>query len=799
MPTLLNQDIVQLRQQKVPQLEAMLESTTSLQQVLEQIMHSPLVQRKPQEGAQILTRLATLREQLANKTQLFRNGVITVSVAGVEKSGKTTLLKNLTGINNLPTADERCTSVSCEILYAPSVSEEGLDIIYYTREELQGVVTRQLNYLQQENDLWADGQQFTLAPAPDSIEMFAYHPLPGISALAEEKRMLYEGALSQLQAIKDCLAKHSAKLGTTGHDSLDNLNLYASHKTEDNDNVSDLQAIIRKITIRKHFAGGAPFLRLCDTPGVDDPNPQALSHTFQAIKAETDLLIIANRPGNMPSITQPLAMFLSNLKKLDTSAPLRDRSIFFVNWHRSIDPEQKNANIRIQKVHEKSVFPASSIYGPCDIMSQEAIDAFLNHINGRLRNDIPRQDNELIQNLTREWKSIQACVRTQVLDMLRDQAPPMPDEMQRDLDFKLDAWFDKRFDTSSNRNETEYFMGCLRTRMNEKTRGCRTHATLEDLRGRVKAIRDEKSELIKNWLKENASEEKCKMMIDAHTSPEAEILPKLAEQMTELVQELTAVAEDIGPVIQDDVYQVITEALGQDVAAQLCPGSSPAECLGALCTKLESTSRDADVAFITRNLREFAGISMQMRCIMRHELRPALNLLDSFRWHADRREELIKEVSDMVSTVVLSDTSKKWTSNNKLWNLCDDAKSPAMMGNTTQGDMCKKWLANAKLCSLSDEARVHSDFYKKLFTTSMMVIDAVLSSNSNKFAKLMEDYMADASQTLATQRRCENGWRKALRPYGNIILAAEWSRVAGQAANAKQYAELVDNLEDSLA
>ena len=768
MPTLLNQDIVQLRQQKVPQLEAMLESTTSLQQVLEQIMHSPLVQRKPQEGAQILTRLATLREQLVNKTQLFRNGVITVSVAGVEKSGKTTLLKNLTSINNLPTADERCTSVSCEILYAPSASEEGLDIIYYTREELQGVVTRQLNYLQQENDLWADGQQFTLAPAPDSIEMFAYHPLPGISALAEEKRMLYEGALSQLQAIKDCLAKHSAKLGTTGHDSLDNLNLYASHKTEDNDNVSDLQAIIRKITIRKHFAGGAPFLRLCDTPGVDDPNPQALSHTFQAIKAETDLLIIANRPGNMPSITQPLAMFLSNLKKLDTSAPLRDRSIFFVNWHRSIDPEQKNANIRIQKVHEKSVFPASSIYGPCDIMSQEAIDAFLNHVNGRLRNDIPRQDNELIQNLTREWKSIQACVRTQVLDMLRDQAPPMPDEMQRDLDFKLDAWFDKRFDTSSNRNETEYFMGCLRTRMNEKTRGCRTHATLEDLRGRVKSIRDAKRELIKNWLKENASEEKCKMMIDAHTSPEAEILPKLAEQMTELVQELTAVAEDIGPVIQKDVYQVITEALGQDVAAQLCPGSTPAEGLGSLCTKLEATSRDEDVAFITRNLREFAGISMQMRCIMRHELRPALNLLDSFRWHADRRLDLIKDVTDMI-------------------------------GNAPQGDMCKKWLISAKLCSLSDEAKIHSDFYKKLFTTSMMVIDAVLSSNSNKFAKLMEDYMADASQTLATQRRCENGWRKALRPYGNIILATEWSHVAGQAANAKQYAELIDNLEDSLS
>ena len=115
MSTLLNQDIVQLRQQKVPQLEAMLESTTSLHQVLAQVMSSPLVQRKPMEGTQLLARLATLQEQLTNKVQLFRNGVITVSVAGVEKSGKTTLLKNLTGIEDLPTADERCTSVSCEV------------------------------------------------------------------------------------------------------------------------------------------------------------------------------------------------------------------------------------------------------------------------------------------------------------------------------------------------------------------------------------------------------------------------------------------------------------------------------------------------------------------------------------------------------------------------------------------------------------------------------------------------------------------------------------------------------------
>ena len=766
---LISKEIVESRQKRAPELEAILCSADALQQVLTQVMHSSLVQNKPQEGTELQERLSVLCEQLRNKVTLFRNGVITVSVAGVEKSGKTTLLKKLTGIDNLPTADERCTSVSCEIKYVEDSADEGLDICFYTREELAGVIQRQLGHLQQETDLWKDSQRTILPSDPDSVEMFSSFRLPPLSAIVEEKRLLYEGTLSQLTAIQESVRKYAHKLGSVCTDSLVHLPLYASHRTEANVQISDLQPIIRKITIRKKFTGGAPFLRLCDTPGVDDPNPQALQHTLQAIKAETDLLVIANRPGNMPSITQPLSLFLSNLKRLDTASPLRERSIFFVNWHRAVDPEQRNARLRIQKVEEQNVFPATSLYGPCDIMDDDAVKKFLEHVNSRLRNDIPRQDNELIQNFTREWKSIQACVRTQVLDKLREQAPPMPDEMQRELDFKLDAWFDKRFDSSSsNRNETEYFMGCLRTRMNEKTRGCRTHATLEKLRARVISIRTEKSKLIKQWLTENASEEKCKMMIDAHTSPEAEILPKLAEQMTELVQELTAVAEDIGPVIQEDVYQVITEALGSEVAAQLCSGITPAERLSTLCTKLEVSGRDADVAFITRNLREFAGISMQMRCIMRHELRPALNLLDSFRWHADRREELVKDVTDMVA-------------------------------HTPQSAGCKKWLENAKLCSLSDAAGNHSDFYKKLFTTSMMVIDAVLSSNSNKFVKLMEDYMADASQTLATQRRCENGWRKALRPYGNIILATEWAKVAGQAANAKQFAELVSNLEDTLA
>ena len=763
MKALLNQEIVKVRQEKAPQLENMLNAANALKNTLQQVGISPLVRKKPQQLETLMTRLTELNEQLSNKVALFKNGLITVSVAGVEKSGKTTMLKNLTGIEHLPTADQRCTSVSCEILYAQGPAEEGLDIIYYTREELAGVIRRQLEHLKNATDLWEDGRHLTLPETVDSVESFAGAYLPAVADIAAEKRVLYEGALEQLHSIQAGVRQYASRLGTQGRDSLSNLHLYASHKTVDNASVSDLQPIIKKIRVYKQFKGGSPCLRLCDTPGVDDPNPQAFAHTLQAIKSETDMLIIANRPGNMPSMTHPLALFLSNLKKLDTSSPLRDRTIFFVNWHKSIDPEKRNAEIRIQEVSKKNVFPANSIYGPCDVMDTDALSQFMDDVNSRLRNDIPRQDNELIQNFSRTWKSIQASAR-QVLDELREQAPPMPASLQRELDAKFDMWFDKQYESGSERSETEYFMGALITRMNEKTQQCRNHKELQNLATKVKSICDEHTDRLKKWLDAEATPEKCRTTIDAGNCPNRNILPKLGAKMTAFVQEMAAVAEDIAPVIQEEVYDVIAQALGKETAAQLCPGNTACEKLAALSHKLEEVGRDADVLFIAKSLKEISDISMQMRCIMRHELRPALNLFDRLRWINNRRDVLVEEVSKKVLA-----------------------------------EPCKKWLKEAKLCSAGQNTPDEfSMFYKKLVISGLEVVKCVLSHQSSKLAELMEDFMGDACQTLATQDKCQNGWRKGLMPYGNIILAAEWREQAAMQESAEQYKALVDSLESVL-
>jgi hypothetical protein len=234
--------------------------------------------------------------------------------------------------------------------------------------------------------------------------------------------------------------------------------------------------------------------------------------------------------------------------------------------------------------------------------------------------------------------------------------------------------------------------------------------------------------------------------------------------MTKAVEKITGVAEDISPVIQEEVYKVIADALqAPSVAEQLCPGDTPAERLMNLCRKMKEHALDDDVKFIVSSLGEFANIEVQMRCLMRHELRPALNLFDPLRWTAERKAALIESVATALDT-------------------------------TSHSKECLSWIKSARILSSTDSAEEHSSFYENLCKVCFIVIHAVMLSNANKFEALMQDFMADASQTLATQRRCENGWHKGLRPFTGTILADEYRKMEQNQANAQAYANMLEKL-----
>ena len=776
--SLINEDIVKARQQNAPYLAEMRDAAENLIQQLHRIQHSPLVQYKPEKCGSLIAEVEKLKNELESKYQLFSNGVITVSIAGMEKSGKSTMLNRLTGITALPTADERCTSISCEIIYVDSEDKECLEIVFYTEKQLLEVIHHQLAYLQNEKDLWKDGYSFTWSNMPGTVGDFAYYTLPTLDDIDNTQRGKYKSALEQLYNIRTILKQSSelAKLGTSYRDKLANLHLYASHKTTAVEAISEQQAIIRKITVFKKYEGGIPSLRLIDTPGVDDPNPFAFNHTMQAIKAETDLLVIACRPGNKPNLRKEDTDFLARLRRVDPVSPITKRSIFFINWHKSVDSTGKNANITKNEVLETGTFTDESIFGPCDVMDQDELQAFLSKVTERLQTAIPAQDKELLELFKDKWRKLREEVRAHVYEPLREQMPPMSEEVEGLLYDMYDCWFAEEFD-SPRKSRESYFMDSLVTGFGHLTSTCADHESLRELNSRIGEICKQEMASIQEWLKTYANVEQCKNYRNRNTEPCYVLMPEVARKMSKTVEKLTQVIEDISPVVQDAVYDVIAQAL-QDPAVeeQLCPGQTSAEKLTNLCKKMSERTKpqsreedeNDDVQFIIGNLREFASLDTQMSCLMRYELRPALNLFDPHRWRHDRRQALVDSLSQTLS-------------------------------NSTAGRAWVPWLQTAEVLSYNNASVEDiSSFIEDLCKLSFTLIYTTMVSSSNKFEALLQDFMGDASQKLSTQSCCRNGWRKGLRPFTSIILRDDYNRMKQSQATAKEFDQMLKELKKAI-
>lgn len=773
MKTLLDPQIAMNRRENAPQLASMADTVQSWVEALEKVEASTLSFPKPANLTSLLQECRSLLTRMRNKQRLFESGQITVSVAGVEKSGKTTMLQTLTGISALPTADERCTSVPCDIVYTEG--NEDFLLEYHTEQSLMESVALPLWESLTAPDIWQEGCP-GMPPAPSCLDAFVTSTLPAVDAMCAEHKIKYASTLDTLRVLQCCIKSHRNLLGTVGRmEGLGELGHFAGHATADNTEVSALQPIIRRIVVHKKFEGGSDTLRLCDTPGFDDPNPIARRRTYKTIAEESDMLVVVNRPGVTPSITEPLAQFISDMKGLDVDMPLRNRSVFFVNWHKQLDPDKKNADIRRDKVAAEGVFPEQAIYGPTDVTDAVEIARFMEHLNARMANELPAQDRALLARFNEAVEDVRARLRIEVLNKLQACCPPMGEELADNLQSLFLQWFDGK----DGADAEEYFYGRLKTRMNRLSKGGSMQATVDRLQERIQTEFRERAEGIFNWVSQSITPEKCKDAIDAHEEPEDRFLPELAIQMNAAVNALTAAVENLGPDIQAAVMNVIAESLGEDVAGKLCPGDSPAKQLAALQEKVQEAANGAsaaenEAAFLAENMREFAELSAQMRYIMRYQLRPCLNLLDPFRWHHERRAALLRQVRPILKP----------------------SQDKELMAVAAEMELYEK-----PGCHIPNKNDAPADCYEFLYrvaTFSVATLQAILFSNSGKLQELMDDFLAQASQALATQKGCRDGWRRALMRQKHIILESQYREHMQRSAESREYGNLLDSFKSAI-
>lgn len=755
--SMLQTGIIEKRQQRAEGLARLSEKIKAMSDAMAAVASSPLNFTKPKELGALMTDLRLFAERVNRKRRLFENGMVTICIAGMEKSGKSTMLKQLTGID-LPTAQERCTSVSSDILYTEA--ENGwFDVEYYSKEELYNVMASLWGYLHDAPaDAWQGNKLSLTEDTPADLEAFLSSRIPNRDALDPQSILSYESALVQLRAIQTCLYSSGDKLGRRDdRKPLSELHHFISHKTKTSGNVSEEQCLIRKVTIHSKFENGCAALRLCDTPGVDDPNRNARHLTYRTIMEEADILVVAHRPDNRPDPTVSLARFISDLKKADRDAPLRERTVYFVNWNKGSDPDHSAADIHIEKMSKYNIF--RRIYGPCDVMKEGAVADFLKELNGFIATHLPEQDDNLISSLEQEFKSLQSRVRLNIFDDLSRQSPPLPSAIEQQMNNKYEDWFQDTFF-----RKLVDGLGRLAESFNLPE--------LSAVHDQIQNILQVTNEEMLGWIKENADEEICEQYSRQGKDPVKEIMPKLAKEMTDRITKLTQTVETLSPAIQTQVLQVIIDAMGAETASALLPGTSDRDRLNALQAKLAESAdnqRDSDdsVRKIAEGLKEFATLNAAMGYVMRYEMRPCLNLLDLLRWSAARRQQMVK-------------------------------RCKSLLDSTEQGTQASAWLGRARFPSFGDTAEEQAQFLRFVTGTSLQLLHCVLGAHASQLQMMVDDFLSQASQTLATQAHCEKGWKRGLALYKSTILAQDAASLLSAAKEAEDFRNLLTILANSL-
>lgn len=615
MAQLLKEEIVRKRQQSIPDLDAVLSKITHIDTSIDALLKAAnplLVSMDGEENKTIRDALDNIKEKqgffeeakkrVERKRKRFQNGTINISICGLMKAGKTTFIKQLTGVDFLPTMDEKCTAVSTAIFYedTPSPSAE---LEYFTEKEY---VERVINL---------DLEDLKL-PKVTSLSEFARTTIPDSDAFHERD------IVNRLKNLKAYRAEIEKKLGmpvqfVNDVSQLKQLIAYPSEKSNDTYAINRQNAIISTIKSCKifcQFPTGMSDLVILDTAGVDDTNPKVVKDTIRTLEEDTDVLLVMARPVNKPEITKDFEKMWMAFEGLSDEISLNEKMIFVLNWHESVDPDKSNVQVFQKKLIERGV-PKRVFCEPVDCSKKDSISVVMNKINSQLEQKLASQDNEVIKKFKDEltntsnqiWQSLKSIEKTRVVDpaIIGDEATK-----------KFMRWFE-------GDGETKGFIEKLRIGLDKAVREFKVqNNTLESQKVKVKDVIKELHEKLKNAIPKDADEIKRKGVEKGMAGAFELYLDEMYLIATDYIDKICVIGQEFAPIIQDILAKIFQDA-GLN---PIMKGATERDKLQSIIDQLPNGS---DLSLICQRA---LNLDEQLYYIIRHKLRPIINLFNPFAW-----------------------------------------------------------------------------------------------------------------------------------------------------------------------
>jgi len=705
----------------------------------------------------LIYELNNLKDRVDIRYNRFNKGLITISIAGLEKAGKTTFLKSLTGIESLPAFDERCTAVCCEIHYSRERSD--FDIEFYTEQEFMDRVIKPVLETIFSAVPGEPAHELHALSIPVSASEFMNCKLPDINDLAGGTTA-YK-LLTDLKQLQENFHECRQNLGrpALSRMPLAELGQWVSHQKADMDEKEDLAekgrnlariSAVKVCRIYSEFTGGSPHLRWIDTPGVDDPNRRARELTLKTIAEETDLLVVASRPGSSPSPGENFHNFWDSVSRQPDEISLMNRLLFALNWDKRVDTQGENIKIH-QKYLINAGVPQHLFAGPFEAVNLDDAAAMMERVNAHLADHLADQDDLAVLDYKSKLKNIQARIRI-IHDILTKTRPS--DSGQQDLENEA---FHKWFHWYKGGRDTGFWSDLV-TALDRATRDI-----LED-----KRIRESETTL------NNIFSEQAKKIQEQIPTPEAledywvrhrgenpvpNGMRTISTYFSKLVNRLASEIQEFGPIMQDKLIQVLADSgLGP-----LLSEEKPENRINNLLNNFKGVENIESP--VVEVLKETLELPRNLKYVIRYELRAAVDFCDPTLWN--RNEDAWNRLNDMVKA------------------------------NNGETDRLAKF-DTCKYPPVNESREKDHEVLKKIAGNALLAIHSALNNERYLPRRIADDFMRDCRVRLCFSPESEQEWRTLLFKTRGQLLAGTIGKIRAESERVQALQTALNNLDAEL-
>ncbi len=757
----LSREIIESRREKAPRLQRIIDGCKELSEKLEDVVSAMTsldeidahrMREADEKIRGIQEALEALRKRAALRHDRFSSGLITVAVAGLEKAGKTTFLRSLTGIEALPTFDERCTAVLCEIRYAQG--REDFDLEFYTEAEFTDRVLRPLIETVQ-SALPGDQQRGFSVPGTaagfSSMSLPPPETLPGGTTAHK--------LLKDLHRLKNSFGECLKYLGHVPlqRQPLSEMREWVSYpqtmeETADEKARGDRMARVaaaKRCRIHTAFAGGSEHLRWIDTPGVDDPNRRARDMTLATIAADADLLVTASRPGATPSPGESFHRFWDSVSRQPDEIDLMSRLLFALNIDKRVDPEGENIRIHRKYLMDAGV-PGHIFVGPFEATNPDDAKGLMKAVNDHLQKNLADQDMAAVDLIEGQLKHIRAQIRL-LCDLLAQSHPADASlqEMEDEAFHRWFHWYQAEEDTG--------FWSDLVEALDRSVRNITEDSRIKDSEAALNAIFAQEAGTIQEKIPKPKDLETY-LIRHRGENPIPHGMRTISTHFSKLINKLSGEIQAFGPVMQDELVSVLTEAgLGP-----LLKGDASSAKLKSLVERFENSAGPNEVTDV---LKETLELPRNLKYVLRYELRGAVDFSDPTLW--DENETAWSRLVDMITA-----------NNGDLERLStfDTYRHPPV----------------------TESREADSDILKRIAGNAMLGVHAVLNNERNLPRRIADDFMRDCRVRLCFAPESEQQWRSLLFRNRAELLSQAIGRIRSSSERIRDFHRAVRGLAAEL-